>query len=92
MVDQAIQRVLHLGAGALLAKMDIQHAFCNISIHPADRKCLGMSWQGKIYVDTVVPFGLRSSLKIFNAVADALEWIRPNALLRRLFVHRFSGI
>ena len=75
MVDQAIQRVMCLGAGALLAKMDIQHAFCNIPVHPVDRKYLGMSWPGKIYVDTVLPFGLRSSLKIFNAVADALEWI-----------------
>ena len=28
-----------------------------------------------IYVDTVLPFGLRSAPKVFNAVADALEWI-----------------
>ena len=74
-VDQAVRRILHLGQGTLLAKIDIQHAFQNIPIHPADRKFLGMSWNGCMYVDTVLPFGLRSAPKIFNAIADALEWI-----------------
>ena len=26
-------------------------------------------------MDTVLPFGLRSAPKVFNAVADALEWV-----------------
>jgi len=30
---------------------------------------------GQVYVDTALPFGLRSAPKIFNALADALEWI-----------------
>ena len=34
-----------------------------------------MKWQGKLYVDTTLPFGLRSAPKIFNAVADAAQWI-----------------
>ena len=34
-----------------------------------------MSWKGKLYVDTVLPFGLRSAPKIFNALADTLQWI-----------------
>ena len=28
-----------------------------------------------VYVDTVLPFGIRSSPKIFNCIADALQWI-----------------
>ena len=35
---------------------------------------LGMKWNNLIYVDTMLPFGLRSAPKLFNAVADALEW------------------
>ena len=27
-----------------------------------------------VYIDTMLPFGLRSAPKIFNAVADGLEW------------------
>ena len=34
-----------------------------------------MKRDGKVYVDTTLPFGLRSAPKIFNALADALEWI-----------------
>ena len=74
-VDQAVHRIIRIGVGALLAKIDIQHAFRNIPVHPSDRKYLGMSWKNNTYIDTVLPFGLRSAPKIFNAVADALEWI-----------------
>lgn len=34
-----------------------------------------MMWRDKLYVDTALPFSLRSAPKIFNAVADALQWI-----------------
>ena len=74
-VDHAVRRTLHLGQGTLLAKIGIQHAFRNIPIHPADSKFLEMSRNGCVYVDTVLPFGLQSAPKIFNAFADALEWI-----------------
>ena len=59
----------------MLAKIDIEHAYQNISIHLSDRRLLGMEWNGALYVDTVLPFGLRSTSKIFSAVADALERI-----------------
>ena len=34
-----------------------------------------MVWKERIYIDTTLPFGLRSAPKIFNSVADALEWV-----------------
>ena len=64
-----------MGPGTLLAKIDIKSAYRIIQVHPADRHLLGMSWKGGIYVDTALPFGLRSAPKIFNAIADTLEWI-----------------
>ena len=30
---------------------------------------------GEIYLDSALPFGLRSAPKLFTAVADALEWV-----------------
>ena len=74
-VDQAVRRILQLGEGSYLAKIDIQHAFRNIPVNPEDRIYLGMSWRGDLYIDTVLPFGLRSAPKIINAIADAAEWI-----------------
>ena len=34
-----------------------------------------MMWEGGLYIDTVLPFGLRSAPKVFSAIADATEWI-----------------
>ena len=74
-VEEAAQAVMKLGRGAMLAKVDIRNAYRNIPVHPDDRWLLGMSWKDDSYIDTVLPFGLRSAPKIFNAVADALKWI-----------------
>jgi len=35
---------------------------------------LGMKWGNQVYIDRMLPFGLRSAPKIFNSVADAVEW------------------
>ena len=74
-VDTAVKLVEQLGRGTLLAKVDIQSAYRMLPIHPDDRWLLGMRWEGSVFVDTALPFGLRSAPKIFTAVADALEWI-----------------
>ena len=74
-VDEAANRLLQLGQGALMAKVDIQSAYRMVPVHPEDRWMLGTAWRGNIYIDTVLPFGLRSAPKIFNALADSLEWI-----------------
>ena len=74
-VDQAVAHILRVGQGAVLAKVDVAHAFRNIPVHPDDRHLLGMRWEDAIYIDMALQFGLRSSPKIFTAVADALEWV-----------------
>ena len=74
-VDEAVRIVCQLGAGALLAKFDVESAYRLIPVHPDDRMLLGMLWKEKAYVDMSLPFGLRSAPKIFTAVADALHWI-----------------
>ena len=74
-VDQAVAHILQVGQGAVLAKVDVAHAFHNIPVHLDDRHLLGMRWEDAIFIDMALPFGLRSSPKIFTAVADALEWV-----------------
>ena len=74
-VAAAAQR---LGKGTLLAKLDIKSAYRLVPVHPQDRCLLGVEWKGAIYVDGVLPFGLRSAPKIFTAVADALQWVMLN--------------
>ena len=74
-IDDAIQNIITLGPGTLLAKIDIRSAFRLIPVHPAGRHLLAMKWKGALYIDSCLPFGLRSAPKLFNVLADLLEWI-----------------
>ena len=74
-VDMASQIISQLGAGTQLAKLDLKDAYRIVPVHPGDRPLLGMQWKKTLYVDVVLPFGLRSAPKIFSAVADGLMWI-----------------
>ena len=74
-VDHLASLVLSHGEGALLVKADIKEAYRMIPIHPDDQHLLGICWNECVYMDRMLPFGLRSAPKIFTAVADALQWI-----------------
>ena len=50
-------------------------AYQIVPVHPEDRPLFGMVWGGELYLDTALPFGLRSVPKFFNALADGLQWI-----------------
>lgn len=77
-IDDAVANILQKGegtVGTLLAKLDLESAYHIVPVHPHDRHLLGMQWDGKLYVDTALPFGLRSAPKIFMALTDGLMWI-----------------
>ena len=75
MVDDAAQSVVGAGKGAFLAKADVKQAYRMVPVHPEDRLLLAILWDDSLFVDSALPFGLRSAPKIFNALADALEWL-----------------
>ena len=74
-VDDAIQGITSYGAGAQLVKVDIRSAYRVILVHPDDRWLIRMLWEGSLFIDTALPFSLRSAPKIFTTSADAAEWI-----------------
>ena len=51
-----------------------ESAYRLIPVHPQDHPLQAMKRHNRIYVDPMLPFGLRSAPKIFNAVTDALNW------------------
>ena len=85
MVDDAVRAIMSLGEGAMLAKVDIKSVYRIIPVHPEDRPLLGMRWREALYVDSALPFGLRSAPKIFNSVADALEWKLKHMGIQQIF-------
>ena len=83
-VDMAVAMVRELGAQTELAKFDLRSAYRVVAIHPDDQGLLGVQWRDQVYLDTALPFGLRSAPKIFSAVADALAWAMLNSGVKRL--------
>lgn len=82
--EDVLERVKIFGKGALMAKLDLKDAFKNIKVCRSDWALLGTQWQvvdhtgtaeTVYFMDTVLPFGCRSSPKLFNQYADAVEWI-----------------
>ena len=53
-----MDKINAIGPNALLYKVDLERAFQNFRIDPFDYPVLGLKWQGSIYIDLGVPFGL----------------------------------
>lgn len=73
-VDVIARIMAALGTGTLMAKVSIESAYRLILVHPDDRPLLAIQWHGDTFCDGMLPFGLHLAPKIFNTVADALEW------------------
>ena len=76
--DDAYTIINKLGRGALLSKIDLKNAFRLIPVRQEDWNLLGIYWQNEYYIDTCLPFGLRSAPFLFNQLADAIHWILQN--------------
>ena len=74
-VRDVANAAVSLGKRALIAKIDIKAAYRLVPVQPQDRIWLWMKWRDRAYIDCMLPFGLRSAPKIFNGVADVLEWV-----------------
>ena len=48
----------------LVSKLDIKNTYRTALVHPEDCPLLGNKWQGKLFIDTVLQFGLKSAPKI----------------------------
>lgn len=74
-VNDAIEAILLVGRGAILIKQDLAEAFRHIPIALADRWLLRFLWNGIIYEERFIPFGLRTAPFMFDLFAKALNWM-----------------
>ena len=71
----AIHLVAKAGRGAKMIKRDLKSAFRYVPVSRLDQWCLIFEWEGQYYVELVLPFGLRTSPRIFNLFSEAIHWI-----------------
>lgn len=76
--DTATDLVYHRGKDCLMTKIDIKHAFRLLPVRQSQWVLLGIHWMNMYFVDTRLPFGLRSSPAIFTSFANAVHWILQN--------------
>ena len=64
--------------GILLSRIDLKDAFSLIPVHPSKWNLLGICLNTSFYVDTCLPFRLRSVQYLFNCLSEAIHWILVN--------------
>ena len=74
-INEVIRLALELGTSMTGSHMDVNSAFRNLPVNEQDLPVLAFTLNGKIYINTTVPFGAASSCKIFKQVAMLIEWI-----------------
>jgi hypothetical protein len=70
--NQAASLILSLPPGCKAAAFDISAAYRLTPVCPNQQNALCVYWDGLVYVDRAVMFGLSSSAGVFGAVADML--------------------
>ena len=76
--DDIAKKVNDYGRGALLSRLDLAAAYKHVVVRPDDWDLLGCTWTHdsgytEFFVDLTLPFGLKSSAKLFTEMADALK-------------------
>lgn len=70
----AARAVRKCGRGSWLIKLDISSAYKQIPVRREDWNLMGFRWRGKYYYERVLPFGLRSSCRLWDLYASALHF------------------
>jgi len=74
-IDPQSYSIHNLTPEALMSKIDLKNTFHLISVRPDDWNLLGICWRKEFYVDTCLPFSLRSAPHIFNQLSTSIHWI-----------------
>ena len=77
--NKATALILSSPPGAEAATFDISAAYCLTPICPDQQHALCIYWNGTVYVDWAVMFGLASSAGVFGSIADMLVTIYKQA-------------
>ena len=85
--DDAMDAVRRLGRGCWLVKLDVEAAYKQVPVDPADWHLLGFTWLGQYYHERTLPFGLRSSCRKWDLYATALHHFMQKHLGIHCTVH-----
>ena len=74
-VDDLVRIIKEKGPDCLIFKKDLKRAYRQIPICPGDLHLVGFNWNNRLFVDRVLPMGLRSSAHICQRVTTVVCFI-----------------
>ena len=74
-IDNLIGKIREMGPRALMFKVDLQRAFRNLQMDPADYSVLGLQWRNQTYVDVATAFGFRQGAASCQLCTDAVSYL-----------------
>ena len=74
-VDTFVERLVSLGRGCHMLKIDLSRAFRQLKVDPADYPLLCLEWQGSYYLDTAYTFGHRTGSMGCSRLSDFLRYL-----------------
>ena len=80
-----------LGKGCLMYKRDLKGAFRQFSSDPGDYSLTGLTWNGKIYLDTRLAMGLRSSAYCCQSITEIVAKIAGKEAHVLVYLDDFGG-
>ena len=90
-VQSMVDRLNYLGPGALMYKRDLKSAFRQFSIDPGDYVFTGVNWDNKIFIDTRLAMGLRSSAYCCQSVTELVAKIVSKQAHVLVYLDDFGG-
>ena len=90
-VQSMVSRLNELGPGCLMYKKDLKGAFRQFSTDPGDYRFTAVTWEGKIYLDTRLAMGLRSSAYCCQSVTEIVAKIVSMKAHVLVYLDDFGG-
>ena len=70
--DMLADKILQLGRGCMIYKIDLSRAYRQLRSDPLDWPLLGIQWEDNCYLDTAIPFGLRHGASACQRTLEAV--------------------
>jgi hypothetical protein len=83
----ATAAIVRTGRGCFLIKLDVEAAYKQVPVCPEDWHLLGFWWLDAYFYERVLPFGLRSSCRIWELFAWALHYFFEKYLGVPIVIH-----
>ena len=90
-VKSMVDRLNVLGSGCLMYKRDLKGAFRQFSLDPGDYSYTGLFWDGKVFIDTRLAMGLRSSAFCCQSVTEIVAKIAGEKAFLLVYLDDFGG-